>query len=568
MSEEQQVVQEQNIVRMVLEPYIDPNRLIRKYENAKRARQSWDTKWQIIQNQLFPDYRDYLNTTSTKSSPQTSKIKAHTAIVSALINKIVSLLSAQTCDPAVRWLELKFEEDSFNQTFASRDWLNRCREALYKLFARPESHFYTSTFSALLDWFTIGTGCRQIILRRDTGKIQFINVPIQDIFIDISGYGDIDVTYRRMQLTAHQAFQLWGEALHPKMQSLASQEDQTPTEQKHEFFEVVMRNPAVQQFPGLEYVSCVIDKLNKTIVDIGMHHISPYVISRFLVAPGETYGRSYTWNAMPIISSINRLSKRLLQYMDYATNPPILVRDETTVNQRQLVPGVFIQGLDADGRPTYQPMQFGANLQLLIEFLESLIRDLEEALVAKDTIPIDSQPNMTATEINERRIEKNNRVRPLIVRLEEEDLNHTILRTLKLMEQTGQLPPFPYDDLGIHPDQLPDPIMQLKVCFGGQMAKMQRLQEIQDNDVLTQKALAIAQQDPTVLDRINLDRLVEQAAEIYGITDGVINSDEVVQQIREQRAKQQREEAQVQQQSLAVENFIKLKEAGIGTTEQ
>lgn len=568
MSEEQRqqaaAAQEQNIVQMILEPYIDPNRLIRKYENAKRARQTWDTKWQIIQNHVFPDYRDYLNATAYKGAPQTSKIKAHTGAVSGLINKVVSLISAKTCDPAVRWLDLKFEEDSFNQMFASRDWLHQCREALYRLFAQPQSHFYTSTFSSLLDWFAIGTGCREIILRKDTGRIQFINVPMQDVFIDISGYGDIDITYRRMQLTAYQAFQLWGEALHPKMQSLGIKEDQTPTEQKHEFFEVVMQNPAIQQFPGLNYVSCVIDKANKSVVDIGMHHLSPYVVSRFFVAPGETYGRSYVWNAMPTISAINRLNKRQLQLLDFATNPPILVRDETTVNQRQLVPGGFIQGLDIDGRPTYQPMQFGANLPLLMEYYQSLLRDLEDALVARDVIPADA-PNMTATEVNQREIQAFNRIRPLIVRLETEDLNHTVLRTLKLLEQTGKLPPFPYDDLGIYQEQMPDPIMQLRVTFGGQMAKMQRLQEIQDNEMLMNKALMAAQQDPTVLDRINLDRLIAIDAEIMGNTNGVINSDQVVQQIREQRAKQQEAEQRAQQQSMMIDNFIKMKEAGIGS---
>ena len=205
-------------------------------------------------------------------------------------------------------------------------------------------------------------------------------------------------------------------------------------------------------------------------------------------------------------------------------------------------------------------------MPLLMEYYQSLLRDLEDALVARDVIPADA-PNMTATEVNQRQIQMFNRIRPLIVRLETEDLNHTVLRTLKLLEQTGKLPPFPYDDLGIYPEQMPDPIMQLRVTFGGQMAKMQRLQEIQDNEMLMNKTLMAAQQDPSVLDRVNLDRMIAVEAEIYGITNGVINSDEVVQQIREQRAKQQEAEQQAQQQSMMIDNFIKMREAGIGATQ-
>lgn len=555
----EEAIQQTNILEMVLKPYIDPTRLINKYNNAQSSRDQWNTTWQIIQDRVFPDYRDYVSgNVSYKSSPQKSKIKSHTAVVSALINKTVSLLISKTCDPAVRWLDLNFEEEAFNENFAVKDWLNQCREALYRLFARPKSCFYTSTFSLLLDWFTLGTACRQIVLRRDTGEIQFVTVPMQDVFVDVSGYGDIDVVYRRMQLTSHQALQLWGDALSPKMQSLALKEQKNSTNcKKYEFFEVVMPNPALDEYPGLPYLSCVIDKTNKNVVDIGMHHLSPYIVSRFFVAPGEIYGRSYVWNSMPTIAAFNRLHKTQLQYLEYAVNPPILVQDETSINQRQLIPGGFIQGLDRDGRPTYQPMQLGSNLPLSLEYYKILLQDLEESLVARDAIPADAPPNMTATEINEREIEKNNRIRPLIVRLETEDLNNTILLTLKLLEQTGKLPPFPYDSVEIMPEQLPDPIMMLRVTFGGQMAKMQRLQEVQDNDAITQKALAVAQQDPSVLDRVNLDRLVAKAAEIYGITDGVINSDEVVQKIREERAKQQQAEQEQQQRAVVLDAFLK-----------
>lgn len=553
-------VRETNIVNLLIQKYLDPIRLIKKYDSSKRARQAWEIKWQVIQDHVFPDYRDYTNAGIARNEPQTSRIKAHTGAVSGLINKVVSLVSAKTCDPAVRWLDLRFEDEAFNQLFATRDWLYQCREVLYRLLASPQTHFYTSSFSFLMDWFTIGTACREIVLRKDTGQIQFITVPMQDMYIETSGYGDIETTFRRMQLTARQAYSIWGEALNPKMQSLAEKEE--ANEQKHEFFEVVMKNPINQQFPGLNFVSCVIDKTNKSIVDVGMHHVSPYVISRFLVAPGETYGRSFVWNAMPTISAINRLNKRQLELLDYATNPPILVQDETSVNPKQLVPGGFIQGLDIDGRPTYQPMQYGGNLPLLMEYYQSLLRDLEDALVARDVIPAEA-PNMTATEVNQREIQAFNRIRPLIVRLETEDLNHTILRTLKLLEQVGQLPQFPYDDVGILPEQLPDPIMQLRITFGGQMAKMQRMQEIQDNEMLMQKALMAAQQDPSVLDRINLDRLIALDAEIFGITNGVINSDEVVNQIREQRAKQQEAMQEAQMQNSMVENFVKLKGAGL-----
>lgn len=85
---------EEQINQLILQ-YIDPQDIIRKYDKAKSERMPWDTKWQQIQDQVFPDYRDYVNQSKHKNQPQSGKIKDHAGIISGKINKIVSILSSQ-----------------------------------------------------------------------------------------------------------------------------------------------------------------------------------------------------------------------------------------------------------------------------------------------------------------------------------------------------------------------------------------------------------------------------------------------------------------------------------------
>jgi hypothetical protein len=265
---------------------------------------------------------------------------------------------------------------------------------------------------------------------------------------------------------------------------------------------------------------------------------------------------------MPDIKIINRLTKRAVQSADYATAPPILVKDITSIVQTQLTPNSFVQGLDANGRPTMQPLNMGSNFPFLMEYYQSKLNDLDEALIARDIFSSEA-PNMTATEVNERKIQANNRLRPILVRLEHEDLNKTIVRAFSLLSEIGVIPPFPYEDLQLPPELLPDPLGQIRIGFCGQMARMQRLQDIQNNDMLFQKTLQASQVDQSVLDRIKLDQLIMLDAEIYGVNPQIVTSDEEVQQIREQRAEQQQEQARMQQETAAIDNMIKLKEAGV-----
>lgn len=544
-----------------LQQYIDPNKLIAKYGTLKTARKEWDSIWQIIQDQVFPNYRNYLDGART-SNPQTGKIKNHCGRISGTINKVVSLLNSQICDPSVQWLNLTFGQNALNSNYDARLWLNQCKDTLYALFADPSSEFYTSNYSFYLDWFSLGTSCREIVIQKNTGQIHFATVPMRDIYIELSGYGSVDSIFRRLKLTARQAVSLWGTNLHPSIVQLAQQTETTVDSREFEFFEAVIENPIREQIPSLNYISCVVDKTNKTIVDIGMHDVPPYIVSRFFVAPGETYGRSFVWNAMPDILAINRLSKRILQNIDFATLPITLVRDATSIPQAQLTPGAFVQGLDVNGRPTFQQMQFGGNVPLAMEAYNAKINDLEEALVARDIFAQES-PSMTATEVNERKIQASNRLRPMLIRLETEDLSKTVRRTLYLLQQQGQLPPFPYEALEIPPDQLPDPIGMLRVTFSGQMSKMQKMQDISTYDNIFNKAIQLAQVDPSVFDRLKLEELLVKEAEVYGVPETVLNSDKVVAQIREAKQKQADEQQKQQSELAMLDSMVKLKSAGI-----
>ena len=98
---------------------------------------------------------------------------------------------------------------------------------------------------------------------------------------------------------------------------------------------------------------------------------------------------------MPDIVSINRISKRILQGIDFAIFPVNLVKDETSITQSQITPGAFVQGLDYNGNPTIRRLPPFANLQVGIEFYNLKASELDDELVARDIFPAES-PNMTA----------------------------------------------------------------------------------------------------------------------------------------------------------------------------
>ncbi len=557
----------------IIKQSINIESVIKKYNTIKGKRNVWETKWNMIQQYVFPKAKDYLRGLNSRDSQAQTNYANFTSAVNGKISRVVSMINSQLCDPSVEWLGLNFIDPiiladgslyKLSENDAAKRWLKNVSDIINKELTDPDSNFYPSTNEFLFEWYTIGTACREVIIRNDTGNIRFNAISMQDIFIDTNGYGEIDDIYRSINVTPKQAYDLWGENIHEsEKRKLFTESEGGTTGKAKEYVEVTMRNPALAKgFPSLPYVSCVIDKTNKILVDLKLHQFKPYIVSRFFITPGEDYGRSPVWNAMPDIIKINIISKRILTAYDYSVAPPILVRDWSSVANYQLAPNTFVQGLDENGRAMMQPMALGTNLPFSIDYYSALMNELDDVLMARDIFSPES-PNMTATEVTERKIQASNRMRPILVRLEYEDLNNTIRKTFSLLAALGKMPQFPYEESKIPAELLPDPTSMIRISFSGQISRMQKLQDVQNNDIIFNKALNLAQVDPKVMAWINFDSIIRKDAEILGVSTEVIESEENVIKIREAQREAEEAQSAMNQATQQLDAQIKMKEAGL-----
>ena len=132
-----------------------------------------------------------------------------------------------------------------------------------------------------------------------------------------------------------------------------------------------------------------------------------------------------------------------------------------------------------------------------------------------------------------------------MIRLETEDLRFTLKRAMHLLERKGQLPQFPYNVLGLSMEQLPDPVEMINISFAGQMAKMRRLQDVQNIDMLAAKAMQYAQVDQSVLQLMKFRDIVREEADIYDVPKDLLKTDEEL--AAEAEAAQQAMEAEQEQ---------------------
>jgi hypothetical protein len=144
---------------------------------------------------------------------------------------------------------------------------------------------------------------------------------------------------------------------------------------------------------------------------------------------------------------------------------------------------------------------------------------------------------MNNPEVMERINEKMTMLGPAVGRYTSEVLNPIVIRTIGILYRRGKLP------------QAPDELLQdpnYEIDFVGQLAQAQRRSEL--NTLVTGITMVgqMAQFDPSVLDKIDPDRTVDEVWGITGAPVQVLRPDDEVKAIRENRAQAAAQAQQMQ----------------------
>ena len=156
----------------------------------------------------------------------------------------------------------------------------------------------------------------------------------------------------------------------------------------------------------------------------------------------------------------------------------------------------------------------------------------------------------TATEIEARHEEKLLALGPVLERLNQELLNPAIDRIFAIMVRRDMLPPPPEEMQGL----------ALRVEYISIMAAAQRMVGIGGIDRLAGFVtnLAANTQNPQVLDKIDTDQMVDEYADMMGVSPRVVRPDEDVEVMRAERARAQAAMQAAQQAQMEADAMAKL----------
>lgn len=408
--------------------------LLRRYEQAKARRQSWESLWQDCYDYALPQ-RGGFTSVNTPGNRRSEKLFDGTALDA--VDQLAASLLGNLTPPWTQWFGFKPGPDL---TPAEAEALAPVLEKAAKII---QAHFDRSNFSVemhqcYLD-LVVGGTASLYFEETDPGAFsafKFTAVPLADAVLEEGESGFLDGSFRTLSLTLAQLTARYPEAELPMDVLRDGEKD---PQMRFGVLESILPDEG-----AYEYTALLSDQSRPLLLAEGRFGGSPAIAFRWVKSPGEIYGRSPIMKALPDIKTANKVVELILKNASIAVTGIWQADDDGVLNPAniELVPGAIIpKAVGSAGlKPLEMPGRFDVS-QLMLDDLRARVR---HALLTDKLGQLDGR-RMTATEVIERSAEMALLLGATYGRLQSELLTPLIQRAFSILRRRGEIPDIALD---------------------------------------------------------------------------------------------------------------------------
>jgi len=438
-------------------------------------------------------------------------------------------LAGYLTNPSAKWFNLRTEDRALSDDKNVKVWLKDSEDKIYDTL--NGSNFNGAIHEAYLDFGSIGMCC--VFIEKDLQDyVRFYTRPIKEIFIDQNEREVVDTVYREFEFTVRQMYRKWGDNC---SKETIDKHKKNKLEEKVKVLHCVEPrydyHPAKKDNLNMPFMSVYIEKDTKKKLSESGFKAFPYMIAGANKESGELYYTSPLMECFSDTKMVNQMAKTNLQGAMTVVRPALDVPNDGFNSDLNLNPGAINYrnpGVPGDNNEV-RPIITGANVPLGLELIDRVEQKIQRALFVDLFLALAQRdPKMTATEVLAREQERMLLLGPMLGRLTE--MFSQIIKTVfGLLLEEGVINPIPAVLLKNQGNSL-------IVEYVSPLARAQKASEIKaiQNTMIMVGQLAGA--NPEVLDKIDMDKTVDEIADVEGINPALIRDASEVKEIRQARA--------------------------------
>lgn len=514
---------------------------------------------------MFPEYRNFhLDSKPTDRNPfNFDAILNPEAVRSAQV--LAATMQGGLFSQSKPWFNLSLADKDLASWGPVKSWLATAQDIMYRIYAG--SNFYTEGQACLLEEAAFGTGCMAQV-KHPSKIVQFMRVPPGSYRVALGVDGKIDTMFRTLWYTARQIVMMFGR---DKVSDSISQSYDTNPYELYQIIHAIYPNDETNMarldYSGKLYMSCWLEKdggdSDQLLRKSGFEE-NPLATPRWYSVGNIPMGIGPGHRALGRIMLLQEIEKTTMVALHREVDPPLEgpAHLEDVVS---LLPGAYnpLSKDDLKARAQIKPI---LDVKLDLNKVMTYKQDYENTIKKTFMVDLlqmiasmDARRDVSATEILERKAEKNLVLGPSVDAQIIDLLDVTIDRTFNICLRGGYFP-VPPPELGG---------AKIDVEYVSILAREQKLVDAQAMRAWASEIASLMQLDERIAVEAALSmdttEYLSQYATIVGVPDKVMRPEE---EIRKDVAAVQAAQAQAQRDQQLMMAAQTLKEAGQTKTEE
>lgn len=545
-------------------------------DNLLSIKKNYESGWQDTAKYFLPTKTDITTQKTAGDNKDVFQLSDSVTVVS--LDNFANILNGTLTNKSLPWFKVAVQDEELKTDDKVKEWLDDVTKKMWNELYNPASNFEIAHYENLQAFGCFGN----IAMKIEEGKESLYNfkaLHIRTYAINENEEGKVDTCILTMQMQARQIMDKFKNIEGSNIPEAIDKANEKSPYQNFEIKLFVMprkqRDLEKTDFLNMPFVGYWVDLQNKTIISTTGFNTFPIAFGRGTKSSGEIYGVGRAILALADARTLNRMVSDYLEASEKSLKPPLVINAEferqidlTPLSTNYIKKGTFVQGRSIE--PIIDTKGFQPTAELMSDRKESIRK-----IFFLDKLVVLDDPRATATQILELRAESY-RIMGSIATSIAEYLENILKRCFDIIFKKS------YAEDGLF-SLLPDaPLLELpeklqgktdqngkkifpkfKVEFINPISQSQRSNQNNSIDALVMSVMNMAQANPSILDKLNFDKIVEVKSGILQIDPSLIRNDDDVEAIRNQR-----DQAMAQQQESMLANneantLKTMKEAGL-----
>lgn len=509
--------------------------VMREVDTEKADRGNFESLWTQAARRVHPRGDNFQGRNVTPGERRTEWQFDSKPVLA--LERWCAVMLGMVMPPSERYHGFQAEERSIRKNLDVKAWCEELREDVFQMRYSTRSAFAGQVNEVWMSTGAFGTGM-MFIDDRPGRPVNYKSLDLAKTWIREGENGKVDYAIRQLDLTADQSISMFGTHNLPEQIVKAAENQPKKT---WEFYQRIKPREQVNKraqfsIERMRWQSDYVCAVEKKHMETGGYRVFPIAVMRATTTSNEIYGRGPAMTVLADIKMKNEIWRTVLRSSHRMAEPTMLLADDAALAPFQMQPGFRNKGYlkSSDGTPLAQQLKWEGDLNPAMIVAQATDKDIDDAFLMTIFQLMLTNPNMTATEVLERIRERGMLLTPSAGRIFAEFVGGMAERECDILQERGKINEMPA--------QLEEAGGGVDVTDDSPLAKAQKSSRAIGFDRTVQQITPLAQVNPKIMQRFDLDNILPELAEIHGMPMDWLLTDDAYAALMDEQAKKEASE--------------------------